>query len=185
MSAAVYACNKRIVAFRVISGQGLREICYNKQSGDDILQHERKREMIYTVLKIEEDLDYGCEERSEDQQVTVLVTLQSSDREKSTCRMPDQLLYDRDINEGDKVIFDEEGLLRKPLGEDWTSYCNDKNTDIAGFVNWMQEAKSGKEIRKVCPFCGGKVAVISNRDGHTVIGCDSCDMRIELDGASL
>lgn len=52
--------------------------------------------------------------------------------------MPDQLLYDNDINEEDKVIFDEDGLLRKPLGRDWTSYCNDKNTDIAGFVNWMQ-----------------------------------------------
>ena len=87
--------------------------------------------MIYTVLKIEEDLDYGCEERSEDQPVTVLVTLQSPDGEKSICRMPDQLLYDRDINEGDKVIFDETNLLRKPLGSDWTSYCNDKNTDIA------------------------------------------------------
>ncbi len=120
MSAAVYSCNKRIVAFRVISGQGLREICYNKQSGDDILQHERKREMIYTVLKIEEDLDYGCEERSEDQPVTVLVTLQSPAGEERTCRMPDQLLYDRDINEGDKVIFDENDLLRKPLGSDWT-----------------------------------------------------------------
>ena len=95
------------------------------------------------------------------------------------------MLYDNDINEGDKVIFDEDGLLRRPLGEGWTSYCNDRNTDITGFVNWMQAAKSGKEIRKVCPFCGGRVGVISNRDGHTVIGCDSCDMRIELDGASL
>lgn len=141
--------------------------------------------MIYTVLKIEEDPDYGCEERTDDQPVTALVTLRSPGGEESTCRMPDQHLYDNDINEGDKVIFDEDGLLRRPLGEDWTSYCNDRNTDITGFVNWMQAAKSGKEIRKVCPFCGGRVGGISNRDGHTVIGCNSCDMRIELDGASL
>ena len=115
--------------------------------------------MIYTVLKIEEDPDYGCEERTDDQPVTALVTLRSPGGEESTCRMPDQHLYDNDIN--------------------------DRNTDITGFVNWMQAAKSGKEIRKVCPFCGGRVGVISNRDGHTVIGCNSCDMRIELDGASL
>ena len=67
--------------------------------------------MIYTVLKIDEDLDYGCEERAEDQPVTALVTLRSPGGEESTCRMPDQLLYDNDINEEDKVIFDEDGLL--------------------------------------------------------------------------
>ena len=62
--------------------------------------------MIYTVLKIDEDLDYGCEERAEDQPVTALVTLRSPGGEESTCRMQDQLLYDNDINEEDKDIFD-------------------------------------------------------------------------------
>ena len=43
-----------------------------------------KREMIYTVLKIDEDLDYGCEERAEDQPVTALVTLRSPGGEENT-----------------------------------------------------------------------------------------------------
>ena len=48
-----------------------------------------KREMIYTVLKIDEDLDYGCEERAEDQPVTALVTLRSPGgrRTPAECRI--------------------------------------------------------------------------------------------------
>lgn len=136
--------------------------------------------MIYTVLKIEEDLDYGCEERGADQPVMAVVTLQTPDGQETVCRMPDALLYDREIKEGCSVIFDEKDLLRKPLGEDWTVQCSGRNTDIPGFVGWMQAARAGEKIEKVCPFCGGKVGVMSNRDGKTVIGCDSCDMRIEL-----
>lgn len=58
--------------------------------------------MIYTVLKIEEDLDYGCEDRRDDQPVMAVVTLRN-------------------------------------------------------------------------------VGILSNIEGHTLIGCDSCDMHIELD----
>ncbi len=36
------------------------------------------------------------------------------------------------------------------------------------------------KIEEDLPFCGGQVGVISNRDGRTIIGCGSCDMRIEL-----
>ena len=39
--------------------------------------------MIYTVLNIEEDLDYGCEEKAEDQPVMAVVTLRSEAGEES------------------------------------------------------------------------------------------------------
>lgn len=137
--------------------------------------------MIYNVMKIEEDLDYGCEEKSEDQPVMAVVTLRSAEGEESICRIPDSYLYDNEITEGDRVIFNEENLLQKPLGEDWTTYCSSKNTDTEGFAEWLQAARGGREVRRICPFCGGHVAVISNENEHTLIGCDSCDMRISLD----
>ena len=43
--------------------------------------------MIYTVKRIEEDLDFGCEE--------------------------DAMLYECNINEGDKVCFDVNNKLEK------------------------------------------------------------------------
>ena len=46
--------------------------------------------MQYKVLKIEEDMDFGCE-----------------------ARQPDGLLYERDINEGDFVTMDGQHQLWK------------------------------------------------------------------------
>ena len=112
--------------------------------------------MIYTVTKIEEDLDYGCEERGENTPVMAVVTLTSPDGGIRQCKMPGQLLYDRDISRGDKVIFDEEQFLRKPLGKNWTETCGGKKS-------------------------GGNVGVLSRDSQKTIIGCDSCDMRITLD----
>ena len=71
--------------------------------------------MIYTGMKIEEDLDYGCEEKSENQPVMAVVTLRSEEGEEHICRMPDAHLYDNNITEGVRVIFNEENLLQKPL----------------------------------------------------------------------
>lgn len=62
--------------------------------------------MIYTVLKIEEDLDYGCEERNEDQPILAVVTLQSPDGEERICKVPDAFLYTDDILEGDRAYSD-------------------------------------------------------------------------------
>ena len=136
--------------------------------------------MVYTVLKIEEDLDYGCEERTEDQPVRAVVTLRSPDGDERICKMPDGLLYERGSAEEDQVIFDGKGQICRPLGPDWTEYCSSENTDIPEFIGWMEEAQEGKKIERICPFCGGQVGVISNRDGRTIIGCGSCDMKIEL-----
>lgn len=69
--------------------------------------------MIFKILKIEEDVDYGCEERREDEPVMAVVTLQNEDGLEKTVKMPDQLLYDREIQEGDQVFFDEAGSLQK------------------------------------------------------------------------
>ena len=50
--------------------------------------------MSYIVKRIDEDLDFGCEERAED-----------------------AMLYERNINEGDKVYFDKDNKLEKVLDE--------------------------------------------------------------------
>ena len=69
--------------------------------------------MIYTVLKLEEDLDYGCEEKGEEQPVMAVVTLRSEEGEESTRKIPDRLLYEREIIQGDEVIFDENDQIQK------------------------------------------------------------------------
>ena len=67
--------------------------------------------MTFTVLSIEEDLDFGCEERPDGASVTAVVTLQDSSGNQTTVRQPDQMLYDRKIDVGTRVIFDEQGKL--------------------------------------------------------------------------
>ena len=69
--------------------------------------------MIYTVKRIDEDLDFGCEERAEGVPVMAVVTLMNSSGEEVTVKSEDAMLYERNINEGDKVYFDEENNLEK------------------------------------------------------------------------
>ena len=69
--------------------------------------------MKYTVADIMEDIDVGCEERPENIAVLAVVELVSEDGKTMRIKMPDQLLYDRDINVGNRVYIDEEGLLQK------------------------------------------------------------------------
>ena len=137
--------------------------------------------MKYTVKRIDEDLDFGCEERSADAPVMAVVTLVDEAGQEVRMRQPDQMLYDRDINEGDTVILNERQELQKPLDEEWTKNCTTKTVDTMKFVEMMQAVKSGKKVDWACPFCGGKVGLMEQENGHTVIGCDSCDMRINLD----
>ena len=59
--------------------------------------------MIYTVKRIEEDVDYGCEERPEDVPVMAVVTLTNSLGEELVIKAEDAMLYECNINEGDKV----------------------------------------------------------------------------------
>ena len=68
---------------------------------------------MYTVKRIEEDLDFGCEEREEGTPVMAVVTLVDSFGEEMRVKAEDAMLYERNINEGDKVYFDEENKLGK------------------------------------------------------------------------
>ena len=69
--------------------------------------------MTYSVIRIDEDLDFGCEERMAGNPVMAVVTLQDSTGKQTIVRQPDQMLYDRQIEVGDKVTFDEQGKLVK------------------------------------------------------------------------
>lgn len=69
--------------------------------------------MGYTVLRIDEDIDFGCEERSADDPVMAIVTLLNENGEQLRIRQEDQMLYDRNINEGDFVVLDQKKCLRK------------------------------------------------------------------------
>lgn len=72
--------------------------------------------MKYTVKRIDEDLDFGCEERTEGVLVMAVVTLIDDAGQEMKLRQPDQMLYNRDINEGDIVFLDEEQELQKLSG---------------------------------------------------------------------
>ena len=63
--------------------------------------------MIYTVKRIDEDLDFGCEERVEGTPVMAVVTLIDSSGEELRVKVEDALLYKNNINEGDKVCFNK------------------------------------------------------------------------------
>ena len=65
---------------------------------------------MYTVKRIAEDLDFGCEEREEGAPVMAVVTLIDSFGEEMRVKAEDAMLYERDINEGDKVYFDKDKL---------------------------------------------------------------------------
>ena len=67
--------------------------------------------MNYKVLRIDEDVDFGCEERSENDPVMAVITLLDENGKETVIKMEDQLLYDRDINEGDMVTMDEKKQL--------------------------------------------------------------------------
>ena len=49
--------------------------------------------MIYTVKRIDEDLDFGCEERAKDAPVMAVVTLVDSSGEELRVKAEDALLY--------------------------------------------------------------------------------------------
>ena len=119
--------------------------------------------MKYQVVRIDEDIDFGCEERSADEPVMAVVVLKDENGTESRIRQEDQMLYDWNIEEGDTVILNENGELRKVLSGDWTQNCNSKNVDTTKFVNMMQAVKAGKQIDWICPFCSGTVERLEQR----------------------
>lgn len=69
--------------------------------------------MIYTVKRIDEDLNFGCEERPEGVPIMAIVTLTDSSGEEVIVKAEDAMLYERNINEGDKVCLDIHNKLEK------------------------------------------------------------------------
>ena len=69
--------------------------------------------MMYTVKRIDEDLNFGCEERPDDVPVMAIVTLVDSSGEEVTVNAEDAELYERNINEGDKVCLNVNNKLEK------------------------------------------------------------------------
>ena len=65
----------------------------------------------YKITKILED-DYGCEDRPDDYIPHVIVYLKSEDIE-TTIKQVDQYLIDNDIDVGDMVFINSDGLLEK------------------------------------------------------------------------
>ena len=49
----------------------------------------------YRVTAIQEDLDFGCEERSADSPVMAVVILQGKEGAEKMTRLNDQLMYER------------------------------------------------------------------------------------------
>ena len=69
--------------------------------------------MIYTVKRIEEDLDFGCEEQPKGMPVMAIVTLTNSSGEEIRIKAEDAMLYEYNINEGDKVCLNVNNKLEK------------------------------------------------------------------------
>ena len=72
-----------------------------------------KKYAIYTVCEISEDMDFGCEERPADVQRMAVVTLTDPKGASLQVKQPDDMLYEREIEEGDSVYFDLDGQLQK------------------------------------------------------------------------
>ncbi len=69
--------------------------------------------MKYRVVRIDEDIDFGCEERKEGTPVMAVVLLEDENGIRQHIRQIDQYLYDSDINEGDLVQLTEDGKMVK------------------------------------------------------------------------
>ena len=71
--------------------------------------------MQYRVVRIDEDIDFGCDERKEGIPVMAVVLLEDENGNQQHIRQIDQYLYDNDINEGDQVQFTADGELIKVM----------------------------------------------------------------------
>lgn len=66
--------------------------------------------MKYLVKQIQE-ADFGCEERPEDYQLQVLLRLCDEAGEESIFEIADAVLREKNIDEGDWVVFDSLGEI--------------------------------------------------------------------------
>ena len=137
--------------------------------------------MIYRLVDILEDIDFGCEEREGDLPLMAVAVLEDPDNNKIRFKMPDALFTKRGLQAGDSVYIDEDDTLRKAItSPDWTKEFGSKDIDVAGFVRDMKDLVNGRKKKWICPFCGGHIVVLGKDGDENHIGCDSCDMRIDL-----
>lgn len=80
-------------------------------------EKEEKKNMMYTVKKIEEDVDFGCEECTDAASVQAVVTLEDEQGALLVRKFSDAYLYEQDINEGTKVLFHEDTRLLEKVTE--------------------------------------------------------------------
>ena len=69
--------------------------------------------MKYTVKRIDEGLVFACEGRPKGVPVMAIVTLTNSSGEEIKIKAEDAMLYECNINEGDKVCLDVNNKLEK------------------------------------------------------------------------
>ena len=137
--------------------------------------------MIYIVKDIEEDLDFGCEERLEAAPKMAVAVLADETGRELRKKVPDQHLYDEGIEPGSRVYFDENNVVRKALSrEHWTEDYSGMDIDVNGFIHDMEGIINGSKRKWVCSFCGGTLYLVSSEDREHRIGCDRCDMTIDL-----
>lgn len=69
-------------------------------------------EKTYIITRIDE-ADFGCEGRQPGQEVLDSVWIKDENGTVSIIKQEDRMLYDRNLNEGDMVVFDESGTLQR------------------------------------------------------------------------
>lgn len=68
-------------------------------------------EEVYLVEGIDEDVDFGCEERADDMPVPAVVRLLDAKGNRRSLKMADCLLRERGIDQGSRVVFAPDGTL--------------------------------------------------------------------------
>ena len=111
--------------------------------------------MSWIVKRIQED-DYGCEERTEDSKVKVLVTLVDENGQERLVRVEDDWLYAHGIDEGDKwptIVRirsgGQSGVDRAAL-----DFARKQNIEICGWCpkgGWAEDYTEAPGILAVYP----------------------------------
>ena len=111
--------------------------------------------MQYKVLKIEEDIDFGCEERQPGEKLMSVVLLEREDGCEMSLRHDDELLYERDINEGDKeakdILIERNLRLVAHIAKKYSSENRDNDDlisiGIIGLIKAVNTFNTGKGSR--------------------------------------
>ncbi len=102
--------------------------------------------MIYIVKDIEEDLDFGCEERLDAAPKMAVAVLADETGRELRKKVPDQHLYDEGIEPGSRVYFDENNVVRKALSrEHWTEEYSGIDIDVSGFIHDKTDRRENRK----------------------------------------